>query len=82
MKKIILAGLMAILPFGSAVAATDYYIKLGGVEGEASRSAVPGVSAPAPQEASVDAFIKIEGVEGEAAHTTSLQTGVYKDVLC
>ena len=38
MKKIILAGLMAILPFGSAVAATDYYIKLGGVEGEASRS--------------------------------------------
>lgn len=79
MKNTLLLLALVLLPYGPAAAATDYYLKLDGVEGETTAAPAPERASPpraavptaepavttAPQEASLDAFIKIDGVDGE-----------------
>ncbi len=77
MKNTLLLLALVLLPYGPAAAATDYYLKIDGVDGETTaaperadppRAAVPTLEATVttpPQEASADAFIKFDGVDGE-----------------
>lgn len=69
MKKIIFVFLLVFVAF-QAQAASDYYLKLGGVEGETTsappRATTTSTVAPKEeQEGQTDAFLKIKGIEGE-----------------